>query len=234
MNFSYVTHFSDQPLMLNYHLDLWKKYSRELADKIEFILIDNSLNKPVVKIDKGHLNLNLYRIEKPICWNYAVKNVGMHLAINEWVFLTELDHSLPEKAARGILELPRSPNVFFKFKRRNYAENSSKRYSTVPHAGTFFLSKEAFWGVGGIEEDLVGHYGFDDCLLFQCLKAKGFKCEIPDKIFIENHSESNSDADFVSHQEWNRDLSRNKKIFDQKMKWKEISQPLRLKWEKIE
>ena len=208
--------FCDQPITVNQHLEAWKKFSREVSDRLEFVLIDTG-SKQIPQIDKGELDLSYYSISEFMEWNYGARNLIHHVASNRWVFHSNVDHILTEESCRSILSMEKNNDFFYMFKRKNVNKPNNDRYNNGVHPGTFLLTKDAFWMAGGIEEELSGYYGYDDCMLIHCLNNRGFKKIIPNDITIDNLSLSSDDqdADFINGGTWSRDLTRNNRIYNQ-------------------
>ncbi len=228
--------FCDQPKSVHRHIEEWHSFSKEIKSQLEFVLVDTG-SKELVNIDKRDLNLSLYKIKNFIPWNYGARNLIYLVSSSRWVFHSDLDHIVNQQSAQELIRLEKNPQSFYMFKRKNKSLKNDHHYNTTIHPATILVTREAFWIAGGIEENLSGHYGYDDTILVESLQRKGYKKEVPENITIENLSLSgdDQDEDFINGGTWSRDISRNQEIYNQfKSGNMELSlNRLNFEWEKI-
>ena len=144
----------------------WLAFPTDILNKLRFIVVDDASPKnPAVNFvldDHGSLNLELYRIEIDIPWNAdGARNLGALFCINEWMFLSDIDHFLPLDSIRRVLSLKARRFEFFLFKRlmaRSAWGNLSELESSRPHKSTYLIHWELFWKAGGFNEDYSGLY----------------------------------------------------------------------------
>lgn len=222
--------------IFKHHLDTWSHYDTALRARIEFIVVDDCSKKPLEISGEYPIDLSVYRVTDHIYWNYGAKNLGIRKSKYDWFLLSELDHLIPEKAARRILTLRRSPDIYFMFRRRNTAKEAKDCYSRSCHPATFYMSRELFEKVGGIDEDFSGEYGYDDIFFRECLQHLGARVKVPRWITLTNYSGNHqfSDADLWYDTSIPRDLSRNKEILKKKRETMEVNRDqIRFRWEKV-
>jgi len=144
----------------------WLSFPKETLRKLHFIIIDDgSPEKPAVDFllnHKNRLQIDIYRIDIDILWNLeGALNLGALFCVNEWMFMSDMDHFLPLESINKIFSLKASRFDFFMFKRlkarKNWTEISELELRN-PHKGTFLLNWHLYWEVGGRNEDLCGFY----------------------------------------------------------------------------
>jgi hypothetical protein len=144
----------------------WLTFPTDILDKLRFIVIDDaSPRNPAANFvfdDHGRLNIELYRIEVDIPWNAdGARNLGASFCINEWMFLSDIDHFLPFDSIRKILSLKAGSFEYFFFKRlvaRSAWNDISKLDLCRPHKSTFLIHWALYWKAGGFNEDYSGLY----------------------------------------------------------------------------
>jgi hypothetical protein len=232
---SVVYPFFNHHTTLEHHLKTWNEYPHSLKDKLQFILVDDCSYNPLQLNWKPYIDLEIYRVDDDIIWNYGAKNLGIQKAKHEWFLLSELDHWMSQETCEQILELKQTTGCYYMFGRRGCSERSDPRYSEVPHPATMYMSKTDFNMAGGIDEDFSGHYGYDDNFLMSCLKHIGCEQIVKKDIIFINHSDNIilPDADLKKDLNVPRDRRRNKKLLQDKLKHMIVSeQKIRFKWHK--
>ena len=150
--------------MLEYHVELWKTYPQDIKDAFEFIVVDDA-SPDMLAIDvlnKGipdNMNVKLYRITEDIPWNQLMaRNLGANVAENEWVFMMDIDHTIPVDAAYGIMEMKLDRHHRYIFHRKTL-----KKGNFQPRKASYYLfliHKDDFWEAGGYDEDFCGNFAF--------------------------------------------------------------------------
>ena len=157
---SLVFAYYENPKMLSYQLEHLAQLPAKLLSQIEIVVVDDaSPEAPAVVVarDFQHLPLSVFRIIKNRPWNQdAARNIGVAEAEAPNVLLTDVDHIVPFDTLERLLSLNPGPNAVT-FSRKSHF--SDRRIPS--HVNSYFLSKAAYWEVGGYDEDFWGWYGTD-------------------------------------------------------------------------
>jgi len=146
---------------LDRQMELWAHLPRELARRVEYVLVDDGSPQPAAVPPSCPLNLTLVRINEDIPWNQpGARNLGLKLAEGEWAIASDIDHIFPIDGLSQVLSMVKDPDSVFYFGRRR--EDGSEKH---PHPNSFLILRKTFWSVGGYDEDFCGHYGKDDLFL---------------------------------------------------------------------
>jgi glycosyltransferase involved in cell wall biosynthesis len=146
--------------------------------RLSIILVDDgSQDKPALPVIKTTgdlgLNLKLYRVMTDIPWNqHGARNLGANVAPKgNWLFLSDIDHTLPAMVIPKLMDKNLDKNSFYTFKRLTayrsglgdveYELMLNKDGKSKPHPNTFLMTKKLFWKAGGYDEDYCGCYGGD-------------------------------------------------------------------------
>jgi hypothetical protein len=144
----------------------WLSFPKNILKKLRFIIVDDGSPKnPAANFlldEQNILQMDLYRIDVDIPWNAdGARNLGALFCINEWMFLSDIDHFLPLDCIITIFELKARKCEFFLFNRR-IARSAWKDISELepcrPHKSTFLIHWELYWKAGGFNEDYSGLY----------------------------------------------------------------------------
>ncbi|MBV8604169.1 MAG: glycosyltransferase [Pelomonas sp.] len=155
---SLVTHVYDQPAAVARHVQFWKSLPPELTQHLEFIVVDD-FSDPPLAIERGALNLRLFRVTDDIDWNMpGCKNLGALMARADWLLFFDIDAMCDAMAlVKLVANLPRlDAKTLYNFRR---IENGVE---VDPHINTLLLTKRGYFAAGGQDEDFSGHYGFED------------------------------------------------------------------------
>lgn len=142
---------------------MYSSFSRETLDAVEFIIVDDgSKDFPLIDVigdtSKLPLNIEIYTIEEDLPWNLAgARNLGVLMASNEWVYISDADVALLEDGIKTILS---SNLAHYKYYIPNRVSPNGKYYR--PHPACFFIHQSSYWAVGGYDEDFSGYYGNDE------------------------------------------------------------------------
>ena len=169
--------YYNAPRMLQRHLFDWMLIPEKWLSKILIILVDDgSQESPAEGVIRGNgdlpFQLNLYRIKEDIPWNqHGARNLGAYVAPNTWLFMSDIDHTLPMRSLNYIMENKWDPGCFYTFNRltANRGSNGGVFFTTMlndrglpkPHPNTYLLTRKRFWSAGGYDEDFCGTYGGD-------------------------------------------------------------------------
>ena len=161
IDLSIVYPYYDNEACLGRQLEHWARLPRELARRVEYVLVDDgSPSPPAIPADFA-ANLTLVRIAEDIRWNqHGARNLGIKLAEGDWVIASDIDHILAADGIDRLLSMNRDPRTVYFFGRTK--EDGSPRNS---HPNSFLVHRQTFWEVGGYDEDFCGYYGKGDILL---------------------------------------------------------------------
>lgn len=155
-----ITHVYNAQQPVDHQLALWKQYDPALLAQLEFLVVDDFSDPPLV-VDKGPLNLRLLRVEDDIDWNMpGCRNLAAIQARSDWMLYFDVDNVASEAAIRKIVDgLPRlDPQRLHVFRRTQDGQD------VEPHINSFLITRQGFFQAGGYDEDFSGHYGYEDVL----------------------------------------------------------------------
>lgn len=209
--------FYRNPGMLAEQYRVWAAYPDELKACIEVVLCDDGSPEPAVDVPRpaGLPPLRIYRIDPDRPWNqHSARNVAAEEAGGKWLFMSDMDHVLPEEGLRQLLELKDEGKVY-QFRRLDAPHNRPKVYDNGephPHPNTFALTRDLYKRVGGYDDRLSGVYGTDSVFrrCSQALAGPWVKTEIPivryDRAVIADASTHTLDRDAYRNKELKRHI----------------------------
>jgi hypothetical protein len=151
------TYFNNETC-LERQLRLWTSLPREIARRVEYVLVDDCSPGPVAIPPEMPINLTLARVKERRAWNqHGSRNLGMKLAEGDWVIASDIDHLLSAEDLERLLSMEKSPDSVYYFGRRR--EDGTAKH---PHPNSYLISRATYWEVGGYDEDFCGHYGKGD------------------------------------------------------------------------
>ena len=207
-------------------LDTYASYSKEVRQKIQFIIVDDGSPIPI-EVNNPKLNILLARVTEDIKWNQpGARNLGVHLARSSKLILTDLDHTFPESVLKDLIRYP-IPTSIWKFRRKR---NGAK---VKAHPNTFFISKATYFKTLGVDEEFSGNYGHDDIYFYMLQRHLGTRFRKYRKTFIT--------AIEHEHHNLSRDASHNQELLDRKVAAMKQKRPfeahsrlfLNFNWEKV-
>jgi len=151
-----------QPLMLAHQLSVIESYSPQVRNQLELIIVDDC--SPVHPLIPRKLNVSarFFRTKVDVQWNWQFcRNLAAGAASGEFLFMTDLDHVIPEKTLVELLECWASQDCIYRFTRVQHPTMKPNR----PHKNTWFMAKKKFIEIGGHDERFAGTYGNDDEIL---------------------------------------------------------------------
>lgn len=238
---TFVYTYYDNPSMLQRQLAEWLSYPAEALRKLKFTIVDDGSQRqpahPVVQSvmqgQWGKLNLQLFRINVNIPWNMdGARNLAMSNLKTDWALLCDIDHLLPADQLPALFALPFS-------KRTAYQPNQLLVDGTDlarPHPNTYIMRKDAFWHVGGYDEDFAGWYG-SDANFRRLMQEWGITLQYVPSINLVVFKET--DIDDANTKDWGRNHSRWSAGQNPTLKAKAHSapykpvNPLRFPWERL-
>jgi hypothetical protein len=232
MNLTFCLSYYNQGLnILNKHIELWKKYDKEIKKRITFMILDDcskiSLEDLIKNIDLEDLKINLFRVEKDLFCNIAgVRNLSASECKTEWMLILDMDTMVDNIMANNLIKIidKKEKKKAYKFNRIVPCNIKDKKHYK-PHPAVCLIRKEDYWKIGGCEEDLVGHYGGTDPSFFYRAQGK-INVEICKNIFLHHLYEGEADI--------KRDTSHNIKLIEEKKKTGKWSTDyIRFPWKKV-
>jgi hypothetical protein len=141
----------------------WLTFPADILDKLRFVIVDDgSPTNPAANFvadTHGNLNLEVYRIEVDIPWNAdGARNLGALFCINQWMFLSDVDHFLPLDSLRNVFSLKLRRFDFKRLKAQSAWKDLSELEPCRPHKSTFLIHWELYWKAGGFNENYRGFY----------------------------------------------------------------------------
>lgn len=166
---SLIMPYYDNAGMLAEHYAHWVKFPDEIKRRMEVIIVDDGTPTTaageVPRPEKGLPPLKIFRVAVDLPWHqHACRNIGAHEARKSWLFLTDMDHLIPEETWRNIFKLDAEPpHTVYTHLRVDAPDMQPKikNGQEHPHPNTFLMSKEFYWMIGGYDEDFCGVYGTD-------------------------------------------------------------------------
>ncbi|MBZ9659785.1 hypothetical protein LB523_12085 [Mesorhizobium sp. ESP-6-4] len=166
-----VMPFYMNPGMLSIQYAKWAAWPEEIKDRIAIILVDDG--SPVghaIDVPRPEClpALSIYRVLEDRPWHqHAARNLGAYVAGEGWLLLTDMDHVLAEEDAAALLKrigLGKLDTGTVYMLNRIEADTGLQTLQNgfaKPHPNSFVLTREAFWRIGGYDEDFCGVYGTD-------------------------------------------------------------------------
>lgn len=203
---SYITNFYCNQNDISSVTDLlyrYEKYDKALLAQVLFVIVDDG--SPIeYAIPDFKLNVIWLKIDEDIPWNLAGgRNLGVAYAKSDTVFMTDLDHELPEESMKNLIKRKSCGRHLYKVWRTR--SDSGERYKG--HANLFVLSRGRFFELFGYDEEFSGGYGAEDFRLVKYNKAMGtVQKYLPKSITVQERTDINHDK---SYHTLKRDLSFN-------------------------
>lgn len=181
-------------------------------------IIDDGSPEPLGKVD----GCDVYRIEEDIPWNIpGAKNLGFHV-LDGWILHLPIDHIIDKETYDKLDKMEKKEDEVYFLGSVHNGEVEPPEQS--PH-DMVLIHKSAYEKIGGYDEDFAGAYGYEDGLFWQMCK-NNFKAIDRFDILIEWYPQGYT-------QNYNRDSSRNLKIYNSKNKDKMLTPKLRFQWKKL-
>jgi hypothetical protein len=219
-----ITHVYNGQPMLSEQLARWRAYAPALADRLEFLVIDDC-SDPVLHAQAQGLNLRLLRVTDDIAWNMpGCRNLAAIQARSDWLLYFDVDQFTAEANILMMVNaLPKlSQQRLYVFRRIVDGVDAE------PHINTFLISRRGFFRAGGYDEDFAGHYGFED-VVFRNM----WRRHVGDEVLLTNIA---FDQGGRPTSGLSRDTQRNQALAQYKMAlgFPKPRGCLRFQWEEVE
>lgn len=216
---TYVTHFycnqSNMDSVFSL-LRLYEKLPEDIRTAVEFVVVDDG--SPIeYEVGEYELNITWLRIKEDIRWNQAgARNLGVTYAKSDKIFITDLDHELPESTFRYLINHCNPGRNFYKIYRESREDGIVRRGKVCNtgdmyygHPNTFFMSRARFMRFFGYDEEFAGNYGAEDFRFVKYQKYQGSRQRYLPKNILCYERDVNRNESYHS---LNRDLSGNTPI----------------------
>ena len=198
---SFVYTYYDNPNMLAHQYALWSSYPAMLRRELEFIVVDDASPRfPAIDVPRPiNIDLRIYRVLKDVPWHQdGARNLGADQAKGSWLFLCDIDHTMPTESLRRLFPLDQqfAPLEFITFGRREPDGRLTVYKGTnkpKPGLNIYLMKRNFYWAVGGYDESFCGYYGTDNMFRKRLLK-KGKLVHRPDIEIIRYGREYIADA----------------------------------------
>lgn len=173
IDLTYVTHFYCNQQSIDSVTTLlreYERYSPELLDRIEFVIVDDC--SPLeYEIPDLNLNITWLRITTDIKWNQGgARNLGVTYAKSDKILMSDLDHAFPAETLQFLADQPAPGRHFYKLRRKKPNGEIYKGHSNL-----FFMSRARFLRFYGYDEEFSGNYGAEDYRFVKYQKYQGSK-----------------------------------------------------------
>lgn len=174
--FTLIYPYYNAPGMLRIQLSGWDLMPDWMKERVLVILVDDCSQVPALETVRSSgpvdFQLQIYRVLKDIPWNqHGARNLGAKVAPNGWLFMSDIDHTLPTASLAYLLDMEKDTDRFYTLQRLTAVKDNdhSFRYEVMlgadgkskPHPNTFLVTRTKFWKTGGYDEDYCGMYGGD-------------------------------------------------------------------------
>lgn len=166
------------------HKKLTMLYDGKFTD-FETIVVDD--NSPVsMKETCSKFNVNYIRLNDSVPYNSSVaKNVGVKQAKADWICLSDVDVYFSSENLKKLLlftDSSRTDVIIGRLFTLHGNEYLPHPYYENRLCCLAIIKKSLFWKIGGCEERLKGHYGYDDEFLLYKLKKCTEVMLVPDAV----------------------------------------------------
>lgn len=230
-----VLSYYDNGGILDRHLEEWAGYPESIKPSLRAIVVDDgSPNDPAARHLRGvGFPVEIYRIKTNTPWNVpGARNLGMHMAQDGWVLLTDIDHLLErEYAALLVNKLENLHPSSFYLMSRKWADGRPLN----SHGNSYVLQRSLYWIAGGTDEDWSGFWGAGESAFRKALGKVGRAGNLPD-IYLTHYGRD--DIPDASTREWGRrdseyDWRRNPALVAKMKAGTAATNPLRFTWERV-
>jgi hypothetical protein len=237
MILSIIQPYYRNPSMLRIAAENWKAMPPEVHHHAEWIIVDDHSPEPAEPVLKEFElpgSVSLYRIDTDIPWNqHGAMNLGAHVAKGRWLQLQDMDRLVLPACQKIVID----KIVWGKLNDRNHYKGRSILPGIPPRSedkeivNQFWVTREAYWKIGGYDEDYCGIYGGDS----QFFKPLGIKFPLrfmDDVIMFRFDCHAVGDS---TTQDLSRDREGYRKIRTRKKLARDLTpkNPLRFEWHEV-
>jgi hypothetical protein len=201
--------YYEAPEMLRTQLRFWRGIVSNVVEFVNIVLIDDgSPNYPAKEVLENEqlpeIPISLYRIKENIPWNHAgARNLAFKSIKSGWVVSTDIDHVLPPESLYELLHVKLHPRDWYRPARYDY--NRGNLAKTKVHTGTYIITREMFWEVGGFDERLIGYWNGPSYPFRRALMSKVKNVWQMDKVYMIRFNDT--DVSDASVTQWGRNDS---------------------------
>lgn len=144
----------------------WLSFPLTIRDNVRLLIVDdNAQIKACNCIDSGGISfeqagVTVLRIDDHRDWNIGgARNLGAFYTCSEYIFMCDIDAYISPSllyTALNEIKQPSSATKIIQFNR-----DTSPTTQKV-HPGIMVVRRDAYWHIGGCDEDFVGNYGVTD------------------------------------------------------------------------
>ena len=155
--------YYESPEMLRLQLSYWRKYSKEVADRVRMVLVDDGSPKfPAGDVLASEslpaFPVRLYRATENIIYNQAgAFNLAFTKIEDGWALMSDMDHVITSKNMEKLLATKVDPDNVYRFGRVRM-KNMVEGEVIHRHLDSILLTKDMFWRAKGFDEDYRGYW----------------------------------------------------------------------------
>ena len=241
-NITLAMPYYDNPKMLRHHLGYWRKYPKEIAERLLVIIIDDASPKyPARDVLKGcdlpDFEIRIYRVKQNIPWNFpGVRNLAFTVAADGWIFATDVDHVVPAESMIKLFAMNPDPECYYMPRRFRAADTEGRKLEKRKcHSDSYIMTRDMYWEAGGYDEDFSGHYGGSSFIFRRCLNKVGQCVELESIWLMFFDVDVIDDSQVLEWDHIKYHMSKDKKLLRKKARaglYKPV-QPLRFDWERV-
>lgn len=175
--------YYNNPGMLAKHYEHWAAMADDTKLMFDVVIVDDgSQRAPAADVPRpaGLPHLQIWRIIEDKDWNWCgARNLGARVANGKWLFLTDMDHIVPEDTIR-VMHQRLKPGRAYRPARLTLPGPEvmlDRHGKPKPHPNTWVMEKSKYWEIGGYDEFYSGQYGFDGV----------FHTRVADKAYVIEH-----------------------------------------------
>jgi hypothetical protein len=159
--FTFICAYYENAGMFREQQRVWRSLPADIRAQLHVIVVDDGspVTPALPHVDEtGLASFRLYRLGVDIRWNWlACRNLGVHEATTDWVFLTDIDHVVPAATWSALMTKKLDVRAVYRFNRVDAPALTPYK----PHPNTWCMTREMFDAIGGYDERFSGFYGTD-------------------------------------------------------------------------
>lgn len=202
--------YYDDKTALENLLEVVATYPEHLRRGINIQIVDDcSLKYPLRDFSEklSSFGIKAYEIKNNIPWNQAgARNLNAYLAKTKWCLFSDIDHFFDKENLVNLLDVQHQINEFSLY---HFPRQTQDKEFVKEHVNTYLITRNTFMMQGGIDEDFVGQYGYEDKFFIEEAKLRGCKLSLLDSslITVLKHKSGNQLEGLV------RETSRNEGLY---------------------